>query len=81
MVHGISVITPHSTAILSSVFKVVSTLLTVFGAFVRNALLRPWTSSVVMASSRFPPNRGIRCTRRIVSFAAIPLGLCWFARA
>src|SRR5687767_2773633 len=32
MVHGIVAMTPHSTAVLSSVLRTVKTLLTVFGA-------------------------------------------------
>ena len=41
IVHGIRSITSHSTAFFSSTFSTVSTLLTVFGAFVAQRVLEP----------------------------------------
>jgi hypothetical protein len=74
MEHGIRSITSHSTAFLSITFSTVRVLLTVFAAFVLKRHFSCCTSSLLIASSFFWPNNGARCTRMIISFAAIPLG-------
>ena len=64
----------HSTAVLSKVFSTDNTLLTVLGAFLQSACLSRCTCSFLTQSSRCDPNRGSKCTRRIVCFEAMLLG-------
>jgi len=73
-VHGIRSSTVHSTAFLDTTLSMVRKLLTVLGARLVSACFKRCTCSVVIASSRFAPKCGCKCTRPIVSFAAIPLG-------
>ena len=80
-VQGSRSITSHSTAVFSSTFSTVSTLFTVFAAFVPRWCLRRCTSSFVIASSFLLPRCGIRCVWRIVALPAMPLGFCRLARA
>jgi hypothetical protein len=63
----------HSTAFRSTTLSTVNTLLTVFGARLVSACFKRCTCSVVIASSRFAPKCGCKCTRPMVSFAAMAL--------
>ena len=82
ILHGIRSITSHSTAFFSSMLSTASTLLTVFGDLISQLRFQPLhvlaRDRVEMFSTRTP---GSGATRRIRSFAAIPLGFCRFARA
>jgi len=81
MVQGSRSSTFQSTAALSRVFNTVRTLLTVLGVFVRRVRLSCCTFSVVIASSRLAPSGGVRCSRKLISLAAMLLGFCRFVRA
>ena len=81
MVHGTRPMTPHSTAVVSMTFSTVNTLLTVFGDRVAERGLQPLYVFGRDGFRRLVAKRGTRCTRRIDSFAAMPLGFNRFAFA
>ena len=58
--HGIRSMTSHSTAFFSSTLSTARTLFTVLGDLNSSCAFNRCTSSLLIASSRFRPNAGIR---------------------